>query len=142
MNVAIPFWQGRVSPVFDVAANVLLVEIAAGKEQARRTVAMESAQPQGRAAELAASGAKVLICGAISRPLEMALAAHGVEVVSQTCGEIEQVLEAFIAGQLTRDKFLMPGCCGRGRRWQAGRRGGRCRPRPCSGDRGAEPHNL
>lgn len=128
MRVVIPNWQGRVSPVFDVAANVLVVDVVDGREDSRRNLALESAQVQARMGELAGLGAKVLICGAISRPLEMALSTAGIEVISQTCGDIEQVLAAFISGQLTGDKFLMPGCCGRGRRLQAGRRGRRCRP--------------
>jgi len=127
MRVAIPHWQGRVSPVFDVAGNVLLVDVADGKETARRNVAIDSPPPQARAKILAGEGATTLICGAISRPLEMALAAASIEVISQTCGNVEQVLAAFIGGQLKQDTFLMPGCCGRRRRQQAGRgRGGRC----------------
>ena len=128
MRVAIPHWQGRVSPVFDVAGNVLLVDVADGKEQARQNVAVEAEQPQARASLLAGHGAAVLICGAISWPLEMALASAGIEVIPQTCGDIEQVLAAFVNGQLQQDAFLMPGCCGRRRQFRArcrrGRRGG------------------
>ncbi len=124
MKVAIPYWQGRVSPVFDVAGHVLLVEIADGREQARRDLAIEQSSPQVRAAWLAETGADVLICGAISRPLELAVSAAGIEVFSQTCGEVECVLAAFIHGELNPDAFLMPGCCGR-RRFRGGRgRGG------------------
>ena len=125
MRVAIPHWQGRVSPVFDVAGNVLLVDVADGKEQARRNVAVEAEQPQTRASLLAGHGATVLICGAISWPLEMALASAGIEVIPQTCGDIEQVLAAFINGQLQQDAFLMPGCCGRRRQFRARCRRGR-----------------
>lgn len=127
MRVAIPYWQGRVSPVFDVAANLMLVDFAYGREQARRNVAVDAATPQARASALSGHGATALVCGAISWPLEMAVAAAGIEVISQTCGDVEQVLAAFINGQLGEDLFLMPGCCGRRRRFQAGRRvGGRC----------------
>lgn len=127
MKVAIPQWQGRVSPVFDVAGNVLLVEVAEGKEQARQSVPIDAEQPQERASLLSRHAASVLICGAISWPLEMTVSAMGIEVISQTCGDIEQVLAAFLNGQLNQEAFLMPGCCGRRRRFQAGRRrGGRC----------------
>jgi predicted Fe-Mo cluster-binding NifX family protein len=113
--------------VFDVAGNVLLVDVADGREQARQTVAIDAAQSQARASLLAEHGATVLVCGAISRPLEMAVSAAGIEVISQTCGDMEQVLAAFISGQLNEDLFLMPGCCGRRQRFGAGhRRGGRC----------------
>jgi len=126
-RVAIPHWQGRVSPVFDVAGNVLLVDVADGTEQARQNVAVDGEQPRAREHLLSEHGATVLICGAISWPLEMALSAAGIEVIPQTCGDIDQVLTAFIDGRLNQDAFLMPGCCGRRRRFQAGRRrGGGC----------------
>ena len=125
MRVAISHWQNRVSPVFDVAGNVLLVDVADGREEARQNVAINVEQPHLRASLLSQRGATVLICGAISWPLEMALNAVGIEVISQTCGDIEQVLSAFINGQLKQDTFLMPGCCGRRRRFRVRCRRGR-----------------
>ena len=124
MKVAIPHWQGRVSPVFDVAGNVLVVEIDGGAERARRDVAFSVDGPQARAARLTEAGADVLVCGAISKPLEVAVSAAGIEVIPQTCGEVERVLAAFIDGRLNQGAFLMPGCCGRRRRFQGGRRRG------------------
>lgn len=129
ITVAIPHWRGRVSPVFDVAGNVLLVRIDGGAEAERRDVPFESDDPRGRAARLAECGADVLICGAISRPLEMAVTAAGLEVIPQTCGDVETVLAAYMNGGLKQDAFLMPGCCGRRRRFRGGgRRAGRRRP--------------
>ena len=124
MKIAIPHWQGRVSPVFDVAGRVLVVEMNSGAELARQDVVLDVEDPQLRAARLAQTGANLLICGAISWPLEMALSACGIDVIPQTCGEVEQVLAAFAAGQLCQDAFQMPGCCGR-RRQRARRRRGR-----------------
>jgi len=125
MKVAIPHWQGRVSPVFDVAGNVLVVEICDGVENSREDVTLDAEDPQLRAARLAQTGADLLICGAISWPLEMALSAAGIDVIPQTCGDVEQVLAAFAKGQLRQDAFLMPGCCGRRRQFRARRRRGR-----------------
>ena len=124
MNIAIPQWQGRVSPVFDGAGRVLVVEIRDGAEQARRELALDSDDPNFRVARLIGADAEVLICGAISWPLEMALASAGIEVISQTCGDVEAVLAAFAAGQLPQEAFLMPGCCRR-RRGRCARHGRR-----------------
>jgi predicted Fe-Mo cluster-binding NifX family protein len=129
MKVAIPHWRGRVSPVFDVAANVLVVDIDHGAERSRREVAFAAEDPRARAARLAETGANVLICGAISWPLETAVAAAGIEVIPQTCGEIEAVLAAFASGRLDQRAFLMPGCCGRRRQFRARRGRGGSRPR-------------
>ena len=126
MRVAIPYWQGRISPVFDVAGNLLLVDVANGREQARCSVVLDTEQPQARADLLVEQGANILICGAISWPLERLLAVANIEVIPQTCGDVEQVLAAFINGQLQQDAFLMPGCCGQRRRFRMrGRHGGR-----------------
>jgi predicted Fe-Mo cluster-binding NifX family protein len=126
MKVAIPHWQGRVSPVFDVAGSVLVVELGDGIERARRDVAFDVEDPRGRSARLMETGANVLVCGAISRPLEMAISTAGIEVIPQICGDVECVLAAFIDGRLRQGGFLMPGCCGRrgGRRRRHGQRGG------------------
>ena len=124
MRVAIPHWQGRVSPVFDVAGNVLVIEIDGGAERARQEVVFNVDGPQARVARLRETGVDALVCGAISWPLEMAVSAAGIEVIPQTCGEVGSVLAAFIDGRLSQGAFLMPGCCGRRRRFQGGRRRG------------------
>jgi predicted Fe-Mo cluster-binding NifX family protein len=126
MKVAIPHWQGRVSPVFDVAGNALIVGIDAGGVCSRQDVVLLGEDPQKRAAFLAGIETDVLICGAVSWPLEVALVSAGIEVIAQTCGDVEAVLAAFLNGGLAQRGFLMPGCCGRRRfRARRGRRGGR-----------------
>jgi len=121
MKIAIPQWQDRVSPVFDVAASLLVVDMANGREEARVTVELTATDPLRRAQQVARLSPDVLICGAVSWPLEMALASAGVRVLSQICGGIDEVLKAFANGDLAQDRFLMPGCCGR-RRVRGGRR--------------------
>ena len=116
MKIAIPYWQGRVSPVFDVAATLLVVEVEGNTERSRQDVPFQIEEFQARAARLAELGVGVLVCGAISRPMEIAVRAQGIEVVPQTCGDLECVLHAYVGGRLDQASFLMPGCCGRRRR--------------------------
>lgn len=125
MKVAIPHWQSRVSPVFDVAQHVLLVDLNAPDPPNRTDVVLDDEDPARRARQLAGSGAEILICGAISRPMEMAVSAAGIRVVAQICGNVECVLQAFAENRLGQDTFRMPGCCGRRRRYHGGRRAGR-----------------
>lgn len=127
MKVAIPHWQGRVSPVFDVATRVLLVETANGRERSREELLMTATDPAQRAGELAQGGADVLICGAVSWPLEMAVSSAGIEIITQVCGQVEEVLRAFLEDTLSDPAFLMPGCCGRRRRFRGGQDCGRAR---------------
>ena len=128
MRVAIPVSDGRISPVFDAARRLLLVDIENGREVRRTEQLVEEPELGPRARRVAEFGADVLICGAISRPLEAVLLSAGVEVIPQTCGPVEDVLKAFILGRLTEQAFVMPGCCGHRRRFQAGCRAGNSNP--------------
>jgi len=124
MRVAIPQWEGRVSPVFDVAGNLLLIDLEHGVEIARQDVVITDEIPAGRARRMAAMGINALVCGAVSRPLELALLHSGIQVISQICGEVVQVLDAYRKGQLGQPMFFMPGCLGHQRRFRWGKRGG------------------
>ena len=120
MRVALPIWSNRISPVLDVCQRLLVVDVEDGAEIARHEEALLGQDLRARAAQVTGLGIQTLICGAVSWPLEELLANSGVHVISNTCGCTEDVLQAFIAGELSEDIFLMPGCCGRRRR---GRRG-------------------
>jgi len=113
VKVAIPHWQGRVSPVFDVAASVLVVVIDGEREVERGLTEVDIEDPKARATRLLELGIDVLICGAISWPLALAIESTGIQLIPQTCGDLESVLSAYIHGQLHQDTFLMPGCRGR-----------------------------
>ncbi len=122
MKVAIPDWLGRVSPVFDVAACVILVDFDdQSVESGRRTEEFGSLEFHERAHRLSDLGVDVLVCGAISRPLEALLQAAGIRVVPLICGPIEKVVEAVRNRTIENGQFAMPGCCRRRRR-----RRGRC----------------
>lgn len=116
MKLAIPTWEGKISPVFDVARHLLVVNIKSGVEVARKIEAIPEMEIAFRARRIAGLGVDVLICGAISWPLERMLVSEGMQVIPQTCGPVEDVLLAFLSGQLTGQAFLMPGCCGRYRK--------------------------
>jgi predicted Fe-Mo cluster-binding NifX family protein len=128
VRIAIPYWKGRVSPVFDAAGNLLLVDVEDGQELGRQEMPLTASGLVQRARQVSQLGADVLICGAVSLPLDMALSSAGVQVVSCTCGNVEDVLAAFLDGQLNEHAFLMPGCRGWRRRFRARRHGGRRSP--------------
>jgi len=116
MRIAIPVSDGRISPVFDVARHFLFVDIEDRREVRRSQTCVEQPEPVGQARRVAQRGADALICGAISRPLETMLLAAGINVIPQTCGPVEDVLRAFISGELTEEAFVTPGCRGHRRR--------------------------
>ncbi|MFC1597717.1 NifB/NifX family molybdenum-iron cluster-binding protein [Planctomycetota bacterium] len=126
MRVAIPAWNDRVSPVFDAARHLLVVDVEDNTEVSRGEAVFEEMALPLRAERLAYLGVNVLICGAISEPLEQMVAALGVTVIPHTCGPVEEVLGAFLSGQLAEKAFLMPGC-GRRRGSRGRKRRGRRR---------------
>jgi predicted Fe-Mo cluster-binding NifX family protein len=125
MKLAIPVWQGRISPVFDVAGQLLLVELANGREVARDEQMVDETTADERARKLAELGVETLICAGISQSLQTGLADHGIRVVARICGDAEEVLAAFLARRLGEERFAMPGCCGQRRRRHRGNCGRR-----------------
>lgn len=105
--------------MFDVAGQVLVVEVAEGRETAREVQTLTEATADTRIRQLAAMGVQTLVCAGISQPLEVGLTACGIRVIAQVCGHVDEVLSAFIAGRLEEERFAMPGCC-RQRRQRVG----------------------
>jgi predicted Fe-Mo cluster-binding NifX family protein len=120
MRVAIPRWQGRVSPVLDSACELVVLDIEAGQEVRREERQLGRTDPLARAQEIAELGADTVICGAISAAMEARLVSAGLRVIGFTCGPLDEVLGAFLNGDLTRQAFVMPGC----EEWRR-RRGGK-----------------
>ena len=116
MKVAIPYWQGRVSPVFDVAQNLQLVDVENGREIMRAKRTLKNSDSFNRAQHILQFDVKLVICCAISEPFEVSLQSAGVGVISNVCGPIEDVLKAFLNGTLADSDLFMPGFNNRRRR--------------------------
>lgn len=122
-RIAIPVWGARISPVFDTARRLLLVDVTSGREAARSEAEISEQAPTLRAARLRELAVNVLLCGAISRPLASMVGASGLTVLPFLAGGVDDVLAAYLAGRLPAPEFLMPGCC----RTRQGRHGRRAR---------------
>jgi len=132
MRVAIPVWNGRVSPVFDAANTIVLLDFEDGQEKARTEVQLPTRPLVLRFKLLVERHVDVLVCGAISQMLAEMCAAAGTSVVSWVAGPIEDVIRAFVSGALPSPSYTMPGCSGqrlrarhRGRALGGGNGGGR-----------------
>jgi predicted Fe-Mo cluster-binding NifX family protein len=123
MRIAIPRWQGRISPVLDSASELMVIDIEAGQELRRDERPLGRTDPLSRAQEIVELGVETVICGAISAAMEARLVSAGVRVIGFTCGPVDEVLGAFLNGDLTQQAFVMPGC----QRWR--REGGSVMPR-------------
>ena len=124
-RIAIPHWKGRVSPVLDAAAEVLVADI--GVEPPERSVHTlgETYMPQ-RVERLQDMDVDVVICGAVSNPLRRMIESAGIKVIPWTRGPVDGVLEAYLSGSLEdgpeAETYAMPGRRkGRGPRYRGGR---------------------
>lgn len=120
MNLAVSVWRGRVAPLFDVSRCIALLSMADGRLTERRQVTLDEMDPWERIPRLKSMGVDLLICGAMSRPLQLQAEATGIRVVSFVAGEVDHVIDAWQRGCLERDDYRMPGC-GMRRRQRRGR---------------------
>jgi predicted Fe-Mo cluster-binding NifX family protein len=124
MKIAIPIWEGRVSPVLDTARQLLIVDVEDGQETSRTAVDIPLMHIVQMARFVRDLGVDTVICGAISRQLEMMLATLGIRIIPWLRGEVDEVLSAHANGNLQDGYFFLPGCGrGRGRRGRRGRWG-------------------
>ena len=110
MRIAIPIWEGKVSPVFDTALRLLVVEVENKKEAARFIYYIDEQDLTRRCRRLRNLEVDILICGAVSHPFLQMLLASGLDVIQQISGRAEEVLEAYLQGNIFPSRFLMPGC--------------------------------
>ncbi|MBN1470928.1 MAG: NifB/NifX family molybdenum-iron cluster-binding protein [Syntrophaceae bacterium] len=127
MKIALSIWKDCISTVFDSADQLLIFEPDGTGGCKRTTIKLISTDVQGRASEMKERHIDVLICGAISRPLENLLGSLGMRVFAFVRGSVEDVWTAYQNNRLEQAIFSLPGC--RGRWAGAGRnrmRGSRC----------------
>jgi len=127
MKIAVPIWEGRVSPVMDSATRLLVIDSEDGVEKSREMVSLPTTGIGDRARFLSSMGIEVLICGAISRQFEQLLAATGIRTSPWFRGNVDEVVTAHSRGELQNENFRMPGCGmgrRRGRKWRGGGCGG------------------
>ena len=105
MRLSLPIWNGRLSPVFDVAERFVVVDVV------NHTVLHRSEHrfpnPR-RVAHLWTLGVNVVICGAVSHELQAALSQAGIGGISEICGPTDSVIDAFLDGTLGEGPFLSP----------------------------------
>jgi len=126
MKAALTIWDGRISPVFDVSRQALILTIEDGAMASRRCESIDAQNPSAKIDQLLALGVRTLVCGAISRPLHRELTDRGVTVIAFVAGQVDDVVASFLAGKLPTAELSMPGCLRKRQRFGAdgGRPGG------------------
>ena len=111
MKIAIPIWEDVISPVLDTASMLLIVEVEKnGREISRFKKYLEEQDLVKRCLRIQGLEVDILICGAISRPFSTMLEASGINIIPEISGRTDEILEAYLRGDLFHSRFLMPGC--------------------------------
>ena len=123
MKIAIPVWNDLVSTVLDFSDRLLIADCEAGRVENRIVVDLPETAPVAKVARLRELGIQVLLCGAVSRPLEQMIMAAGIEIIPFLKGRADHVLNAYLSRRLVGPGFMLPGC-GPGRGMGRGMGGG------------------
>ncbi len=110
MKVALTVWENRISPLFDCARTLLIVDITDETAACRYFEPFHYESPSSRAAKLSELKVQVLICGAVSDLFANMIEAYGIRMISFVAGAVDEVIDAYLTGAISSSKFQMPGC--------------------------------
>lgn len=114
MKLALTVCENRISPLFDCARMLLIVDIVDRTSTGRHFEVLHYESPFSRAAKLSDLGVKVLICGAVSDQFANIIETYGIRIVPFVAGAVDEVLDAYLTGAIYSSKFKMPGCGSKG----------------------------
>lgn len=110
MKTALTVWGKWISPVFDSAQTLLVVEIKDSAIVDRQLVPFDAENPSALAKMLKKQNVSVLICGAISEYPARVLENEALDLIPFISGDTDEVLDTLVQGNSVEPGFLMPGC--------------------------------
>lgn len=113
MRIAIATFRTQVSPRFDCANTIWLIEVDGETEISRAEISLTQVPPPARAGFLRSHGASVLLCGGLRRRDYFDLVEQGIEIIAGLMGDAQEILTAYRQGRLDPAP-----------RWEPGRRFG------------------
>ncbi len=119
VKIAIPVHHGRVSPLFDVAGQFILIDST--MSEGRTIIQIPQNTSISIIDTLNEAEVDVVICSAISNVFAKMLQGKGINLVPGVIGIADEVIDAFLNDELFIDKFAMPGCF-----WRRRYRGRQC----------------
>jgi predicted Fe-Mo cluster-binding NifX family protein len=100
MRIAIPVFGSKISPRFDCAGHMLMVEVTDGSVAGRWMEAIEPFRWRQQLNALKEKGVEVMLCGGIRRCDHFQLISIGVRVHAGLVGEVDDILAAFLRGEI------------------------------------------
>jgi predicted Fe-Mo cluster-binding NifX family protein len=110
MKIAIPIWEDKVSPVFDTAVRLLVIECKDKQEVSRLLYHIGEEDLSWKCHRIKELEPDVIICGAVSYLFLNMLRAADLPVIQQISGRIEEIIEAYLKDDSYNSRYLMPGC--------------------------------
>jgi len=127
MVIALSIWDDRIAPVFDVAMQLLLVEVQDGEIVKQSLERLPSGSILEKAIRLQQLGIDTLICGAVSSQVKSFLDMYGISVTAFISGDVQEILQSWLSDNFDEADFAMPGCgkqkgCANRQRLRCGRK--------------------
>lgn len=108
-RIAVPAFNGRVSPVLDTCTQLYMLPSSGASNTANGMLPMTGGSIFERAGVIRKHGIRLIICGAVSEAYYHLLREAGIELVCGVTGDIDEVVAAYRSGTLGHARFRMPG---------------------------------
>nr|MBF0221395.1 NifB/NifX family molybdenum-iron cluster-binding protein [Desulfobulbaceae bacterium] len=102
MKTAIALFGNRVSPRFDCTGDFLIVTVGDQNVSEETILTLKDDLPSAKARCLSDINVDTLICGGVDVGSEQALGYYGIKIVPNIKGEVQNVLNLFLKGELGR----------------------------------------
>jgi len=109
MKLAIPVCGQDIALVFDDADCLLLIEPGGKGLHKEERLRCHGNTMIDRANQLRSLDVNLLICGAISCPLQRMIEASGIDIIPFVRGKATEVFEAYCRDNLEDRRFFLPG---------------------------------
>jgi len=109
MKLAMPVWNDCVSTVLDFSDCLMVIDSKSGIISDRSMADFAGNTIVEKMARLRELDIQVLLCGAVSRPMERMITASGIGIVPFLRGRVDDVLNAYFSGRLLEPGFMLPG---------------------------------
>ena len=117
--LGVPLHGDDVAPRFCSADEFMIAELDRDEVRRVRRLSIPEVTWSQRLERLSAAGVSVVLCGGFNRSFRPLAENLGIRVIAGLAGEAEQLIDAFVRGEIERHRFL-PCRGGRRRRRGAG----------------------
>ena len=115
MKVAIPLYENRISPRFAYSKEFLVVDIKDHQVLNRKTLMLNVKNPVQIAEHFAKVGVDVILSSGMNQDFQKAFRLRNIGVIWGLIGEVEDVLDAYMKGEVFAGMGPCPPVCNRGR---------------------------